>query len=607
MNHERAGLHRRAAPLSGRLRRRRAGAPRVAGPEAAGRRGRRQLARCTVGPDKDHLAAMARFEAAGKKLSPEEKAKRDEHPFDAYARFKSESAKGQFPKGVDNFRWRFHGLFYVAPTQNSYMCRLRIPNGILSHWQFAGVADLAERYGGGYAHVTTRANLQIREVMPESAVALIEGLTSLGITTKGTGADNIRNVTGSPTAGIDPQELLDTRPHASAWHHHILNDRSLYGLPRKFNVGFDGGGAIPVLEDTNDIAFTAVTVAEGAGVDAGVWYRLGIGGITGHEDFAKYGNVYVKPRRGDRGGRRHRARVHRPRRPHRPQEGAAQVRARCLGPRQVPRRGRRQAWATAGAPAGRQGVSTQPPAPPGARRHPCRRSTAGQGVGRRRAARRQAHVRADARPCQNRARAGRRRYPPHRLAEPADLRRLRRRTPALVERCLAEIGLTSKATSIRAGLIACTGNIGCKFALSNTKGTAMAIAEWVEPRVALDTPINIHLTGCPHSCAQHYIGDIGMLACRVPIDEAGEDTVEGFHVYVGGGFGPDAGIARELYRDVKAEDCPRLVERILRAYLAAPQRRSETFLAFARRHDIATLKAMVDAMTRGRRMTVQPP
>jgi ferredoxin-nitrite reductase len=117
----------------------------------------------------------------------------------------------------------------------------------------------------------------------------------------------------------------------------------------------------------------------------------------------------------------------------------------------------------------------------------------------------------------------------------------------------------------------------------------------VEPRVSLDTPINIHLTGCPHSCAQHYIGDIGMLACRVPIDEAGEDTVEGFHVYVGGGFGPDAGIARELYRDVEVGDCPRLVERILRAYLAH-RSGDETFLAFARRHDIATLKAMIDAV-----------
>jgi ferredoxin-nitrite reductase len=166
----------------------------------------------------------------------------------------------------------------------------------------------------------------------------------------------------------------------------------------------------------------------------------------------------------------------------------------------------------------------------------------------------------------------------------------------LVESCLQQIGLTSRATSIRAGLIACTGNTGCKFAASNTKGTATAIAEWVEPRVALDTPINIHLTGCPHSCAQHYIGDIGMLACRVPIGDAGEDTVEGFHVYVGGGFGPDAGIARELYRDVKIEDCPRLVEHILRAYLAARSDDQETFLAFARRHETASLKAMVDAV-----------
>ena len=141
----------------------RAGAPRLAGP-ASRWAAKAAPGREPAGPDKRALAAMARFEAAGRKLSPEEKAKRDEHPFDGYARLKGESAKGQFPKGVDNFRWRFHGLFYVAPTQNSYMCRLRIPNGILKHWQFAGVADLAERYGGGYAHVTTRANLQIREI-----------------------------------------------------------------------------------------------------------------------------------------------------------------------------------------------------------------------------------------------------------------------------------------------------------------------------------------------------------------------------------------------------------------------------------------------------------
>ncbi len=149
----------------------------------------------------------------------------------------------QYPKGVDVFRWKFHGLFYVAPAQDSFMCRLRIPNGILNAWQFRGIADLAERYGGGYAHITTRANLQIREIEAAHGVAVLEELSALGLTGRGAGADNIRNVTGSPTAGIDPGELLDTRPYAREWHYHILNDRSLYGLPRKFNVAFDGGGA----------------------------------------------------------------------------------------------------------------------------------------------------------------------------------------------------------------------------------------------------------------------------------------------------------------------------------------------------------------------------
>ena len=94
------------------------------------------------------------------------------------------------------------------------------------------------------------------------------------------------------------QELIDTRPHASAWHHHILNDRTLYGLPRKFNVSFDGGGVIPTLEDTNDIGFQAVRVLEGADVAAGVWYRLALGGITGHRDLARDTGVIVAPDEG---------------------------------------------------------------------------------------------------------------------------------------------------------------------------------------------------------------------------------------------------------------------------------------------------------------------
>ena len=143
--------------------------------------------------------------ASGKKLSNEEKAKRDDHPFEAYGRLKREAESGQFPKGVDNFRWRFHGLFYVGPTQDAFMCRLRIANGILTHWQFRGVADIAEKWGGGYTHVTTRANLQIREIKAENGPSVVESLVDIGLTSKGSGADNIRNVTGSATAGIDPR------------------------------------------------------------------------------------------------------------------------------------------------------------------------------------------------------------------------------------------------------------------------------------------------------------------------------------------------------------------------------------------------------------------
>src|ERR1700686_1321171 len=248
-----------------------------------------------VGPDAAALRAQDRTIKAGGKLSDPEKFKRELHPFDGYEKLKEQAAHNEPPKVDDNFRWRFYGLFYCAPNQQSYMCRLRIPNGILKHWQFAGVADLAERYAGGYSHVTTRANLQMREVEPKNAVAMIEAIQDLGLSSRGSGADNIRNVTGTPTAGIDPQELIDTRPYAREWHFHILNDRSLYGLPRKFNVGFDGGDSIPVLEDPNDIGFQAVAIRDGFDVEPGVWFRLLLGGITGHRDFARHTGIVVKP------------------------------------------------------------------------------------------------------------------------------------------------------------------------------------------------------------------------------------------------------------------------------------------------------------------------
>ena len=157
---------------------------------------------------------------------------------------------------------------------------------------------------------------------------------------------------------------------------------------------------------------------------------------------------------------------------------------------------------------------------------------------------------------------------------------------------LQAIGLTSRATNLRAGLIACTGAPNCKFGAANTKGTAEALAAYIEPRLTLDTPINIHLTGCHHSCAQHYIGDIGMIACKVPVPGS-EDVTDGFHILAGGGFGSDAVIASDLFTAVRVEDCPALVLSILQTYGAYRTSEQETFAEFSRRLGAEQLKNLV--------------
>jgi ferredoxin-nitrite reductase len=545
-----------------------------------------------VGPDAPHLKAQDRIVQEGKKLSDQEKFKREQHPFDAYERLKAQADRNEPPKPPDNFRWRYFGLFYVAPAQNSYMCRLRIPNGILKHWQFAEIAGLAERFGGGYSHVTTRANLQIREIAPKDAVAVVEGIQDIGLCSRGSGADNIRNVTGTPTAGIDPVELIDTRPYAREWHFHILNDRTLYGLPRKFNVAFDGAGTIPVLEDTNDIGFQAVAINDGFGVDPGVWFRLTLGGITGHRDFARDTGVVVKPAEAtkiadavvrvfiEHGNRtdRNKARLKYVLDALGFEKFLALMEEKLgtkltrVPPEAIAPRPAFDRTAHVGVHAQRQdglnwiGVVL-----------PVGRLTGEQMRGLAKIAHDLGDGEIRLTVWQNLLLSG-----------------VATDKVALAKAAIAALGLSSEATSIRAGLVACTGNTGCKFAASDTKGHAETIARWCEERVELDGPINIHLTGCHHSCAQHYIGDIGLLAAKVEVSEDG-DTVEGYHIHVGGGFGAEAGLAREIFHDVKADDAPEVVERILKGYLANRASNGESFLTFTRRHEIDALKQMFAA------------
>jgi ferredoxin-nitrite reductase len=540
-----------------------------------------------TGPDAIHLKAQDRITKAGGKLVDQEKWKRAEHPFDAYARLKAQGAAQEFPKPEDNFRWRYHGLFYVAPAQNSYMCRLRIPNGILTHWQMAGLADLADRCGGGYTHVTTRANLQIREIMPDNAVALLEGLQDLGLTARGAGADNIRNVTGSATAGIDAQELADTRPLAREWHHHILNDRTLYGLPRKFNVAFDGGGVIATLEETNDIGFQAVLV------DDDLKYRMILGGITGHKDLARETGVIIDARdctpvadaiirvfieHGDRTNR-------------------AKARLKYV----LDSWGFEKFFAAVEEQLGRklERIDASRIAP----RAPFDRS---------------AHIGARAQkqpglnwiglaiPVGKLTTAQMRGIADvaHRFGD-GDLRLtvwqnllisgVKDADVGAVRAEIEAIGLRIDASSIAAGLVACTGATGCKFAAAHTKEDALRIAAHVDATLQIDQPVNIHLTGCHHSCAQHYIGDIGLIGAKVPVGDDG-DTVEGYDIVIGGGFGDQAKIGRLFEEKVTAEAAPQAVEALLALWLDHRNAPTESFQAFTERHDVETLKALLSGV-----------
>src|SRR6185503_8084050 len=176
---------------------------------------------------------------------------------------------------------------------------------------------IADEFGNGKAAITTRSNIQIREIAPKNVVHVLTRLQSLGLTAKGSGVDNVRNITASPTAGIDPQELIDTRPFAHALHHYILNHRDLYGLPRKFNVAFEGGGAVDTVADTNDIGFMAVSIRPRPSFSSskaneensrtkdenededelqpGVYFRVELCGITGHKQLAKDAGILIKP------------------------------------------------------------------------------------------------------------------------------------------------------------------------------------------------------------------------------------------------------------------------------------------------------------------------
>jgi ferredoxin-nitrite reductase len=541
-------------------------------------------------PERAQIEAQNRLLAAGKTLSREEKAKHAKDPLTIWDEIQANGKAGAFPKDTDVFLYKYSGLFFVAPAQNSFMCRLRFPGGHVTSWQLRGIARLARIHGGGHADATTRANLQIREIGAASAPEILTGLTELGILNRGSGADNIRNVTATPTSGVDPQELIETLPLARQMHHYILNHREMYGLPRKFNIAFEGGGTISSLDDTNDIGFNAVRIAgsnASSDLPEGVYFRLSLGGITGHKDFARDTGVLLKPqecvpvaasivrvfvREGDRTDRR-KARLKYVLDAFGFPKFLDEVEKELGGPLRRVDLGRceppvpNNRWGHVGFhPQKQQGfVYVGVVLPVG-------RMTCDQLVG---------------------------------LAEIADrfgsgtirmtvwqnllITDIAEHDVEAVKQAIERIGLDWNASSVRSGLVACTGNAGCKLAGADTKRHAMVLANYLEERLEIDQPINIHVTGCQNSCAQHYIGDIGLEGTKV---EVGEEMVEGYHLVVGGGWGVDRAVGRRLADALPFDEVPPTVERLLGHYLTYREGPDESFAAFTRKQSLDELKAV---------------
>lgn len=540
-------------------------------------------------PGVANLAAPSRedawFGAPLDDLCKEERWKYEQNPLDLWEKLLAHAGENRFPEGGDVFRFKFHGLFYVAPAQDSFMLRLRVPGCSLTPQQMLGLAEMTENWGAGEAHLTTRGNLQIRQFQPKDIVRVLMKVQSLGMSSRGSGADNIRNITATPTSGLDPAELFDVTPLAQALNFSILNSRDLYGLPRKFNVAFDSGGAVSVVADTNDIAFIAARVAAGRSIPEGVYFRVQLCGITGHRQFATDCGILLTPgqtiavatamirvfiEHGDRTDRK-------------------KARLKYLIDRWgiekfLEETEKRLAFPLLRVPLAecepRPAVDRQGHLGVHAQKQPgLHYLGVAVPVGRLSAVQMRAiaAVATEFGSGEIRLTVWQNLLLPNIPADKLDAAR----------RAIAAAGLSLSASTLAAGAVACTGNTGCRYAATNTKAHALALAEFLDARFNILQPVNLHVTGCPHSCAQHYIGDIGLLGTKV----GGE---EGYQVLLGGGSDDRQGLARELFPAVAFADLPPLLEKLFRAY-EKHRAADESFLQFTRRHQMQQLRDCIAA------------
>lgn len=469
------------------------------------------------------------------------------------------------PEDLDRMKW--YGVFHRRLTPGFFMMRLRISGGRLFAHQAEAIAAVAEEYGRGTVDLTTRQSIQLRWLTLDVVPGIIARLGAVGVCALQTGMDNLRNYVSCPLAGVDGDELIDTRPILDELARLHLGRKEYSNLPRKFNFSVTGCREDCGHAQTQDLGL--LPAARTAGGREVLGFNVLVGGALGGTDpkLAEPMDVFLEP-----------AEVPgfvlavlRVFRDHGPREARTRARLRWL----LAEWGMERFRAAVEAAFGRQ------LAPEG--RHLTER-VAGDHLGVRRE--RDAHTysvglhvpvgRMTAAQLREVARLAVRygsgeirltngqnvvlvHVPEERLA------------PLLEEPLLLE--LTPNPTPVWRGLVVCTGNDYCHYSLIDTKGRAVELARRLEARgVELPEGTRIHISGCVNGCGKHRIADVGIEGTKVRRDG---EQVEAAQVFVGGKLGLGCGrVARRFRDDVTFDE---LVDVVVEACTALdPARGGET-------------------------------
>ena len=471
----------------------------------------------------------------GTKLSKIEQAKAERCGLDLAPQLADLAAQGweSLDEADLTIRLKWLGIFFRPVTPGRFMVRLRLPNGVITADQLDVLADAVDRCGEhGSADITTRQNIQLRGLLLEDMAPLMRAMEAVGLTSRQSGHDNPRNITGNPLAGLDPEEIVDTRPLVAAIQERLLADDAPRNLPRKFNIAV--GGAPDSFLLHNDLAFLPAfcngelgfTVMVGGffsaqrnelAIPLGLWLRaeqLPLFSLAVLRHFEQHGNrqarnksrlMYLVDELGLDGYR-----------------DAVVAGFTALGGEAVPHDG---SHLVNRAP--RSGLGVNPQKQEGL-------SWVGLNV---------PVGRLDAAGMAELAAVARRHGSAEvRLTEAQNALIVNVPTDRL-EALLAEPLLqrfSPTPGALMAEAVSCTGNRYCSFALIPTKTTAQAVVEELDRRLELPHPVRTHWTGCPNACGQPYMGEIGLMGAKARHEG---QMVEAAKLFLGGSMGAEPKLA----------------------------------------------------------------